>query len=83
MRRLAPARVLRTQKHDQGRSDWGIELTSDPLANVRRPRETGKRERIVTPEEEQQLYEGCVTSRNQLLLSVGLPASSNRITKID
>ncbi len=49
------------------RSDWGIQLADDPMKFVRKPRGGAPRERVVSLDEEQRLYNGSTKLRNKLL----------------
>ncbi|MBR8216278.1 integrase [Burkholderia vietnamiensis] len=49
------------------RSDWGVSLVEDPMKFVRKPKDNKPRERVITPNEEMRLYDGCNRVRNKLL----------------
>jgi integrase len=49
------------------RNDWGLEIKECPLARISKPKNPPARDRRISPEEEQALYEGCKRSRNPYL----------------
>ncbi|WP_256258315.1 integrase [Burkholderia ubonensis] len=49
------------------RSDWGVQLVEDPMKFVRKPKDNAPRERVVSSDEEQCLYDGCKKLRNKLM----------------
>jgi integrase len=51
----------------RARNEWGIDLRECPLARVTKPKNPPARDRRISPEEEQMLYEGCKRSRNRYL----------------